>query len=209
MNIQKSFIDKKPTLYLIPTPIGNYDDMTFRAIETLKMVDIIYCEDTRVTYGLLSHFKIETPLRAYHIFNEDVASTGIIEQLKQGKNVGLVSDAGMPVISDPGYLVSSMAIKEGYNVVSLPGANAALTALIASSIVANSFTFFGFLDHKTSQKEKQLEQVKDYKETVNKGSDFVNTFKSDPPPASSMPRYEAIGERYIAGLLPAPKEDDD
>ena len=166
MNIQKSFIDKKPTLYLIPTPIGNYDDMTFRAIETLKMVDIIYCEDTRVTYGLLSHFKIETPLRAYHIFNEDVASTGIIEQLKQGKNVGLVSDAGMPVISDPGYLVSSMAIKEGYNVVSLPGANAALTALIASSIVANSFTFFGFLDHKTSQKEKQLEQVKDYKETL-------------------------------------------
>lgn len=166
MNKQKSYISGLNKLYLIPTPIGNFDDMTFRAIETLKNVDIIYCEDTRVTYRLLSHFNIETPLKAYHIFNENVACDEILEELRNGKNIGLVSDAGLPVISDPGYQIAKLAIENEFEVVSLPGANAALTALISSGIPANHFFFYGFLDHKVSQKEKELDSLKDFKDTL-------------------------------------------
>ena len=166
MNVQKSYISSKNKLYLIPTPIGNFDDMTFRAIDVLKNVDIIYCEDTRVTYRLLSHFNITTPLRAYHIFNEDVACEEIIKELENGKNIGLVSDAGLPVISDPGYQIANLAITLGFEVVALPGANAALTCLVASGLPANHFMFYGFLDHKVSQKERELDSLKDVKETL-------------------------------------------
>lgn len=166
MNQQKSYISSNCKLYLIPTPIGNFDDMTFRAIDTLKNVDVIYCEDTRVTSRLLSHFDISTPLKAYHIFNENVVCDEVLNEIKSGKNVGLVSDAGMPVISDPGYQVAHQAIELGIEVVSLPGANAALTALVASGIPANNFMFYGFLDHRSSQKEKELDCLKDYKETL-------------------------------------------
>ncbi|MFA5482896.1 MAG: SAM-dependent methyltransferase, partial [Bacilli bacterium] len=104
MKIQKSYLDKKPSLYLVPTPIGNYDDMTFRAVTTLEAVDFIYCEDTRITKVLLSHFKITTPLLNYHKFNEDVVSKEIIDKILKGSNVALVTDAGTPCISDPGFL---------------------------------------------------------------------------------------------------------
>ena len=166
MLVQKSYLDISPTLYLIPTPIGNFDDMTFRSVEVLKSVDYIYCEDTRVTKVLLSHFNILTPLRNYHIFNEDVKCDEIISLLKEGYNIALVSDAGFPCISDPGFLVSSNAIKQGIKVVSLPGASASLTALIASGLPNDTFYFNGFLNSKRTQRIKELEILSTKKETL-------------------------------------------
>lgn len=166
MLVQKSYLDISPTLYLIPTPIGNFDDMTFRSVEVLKSVDYIYCEDTRVTKVLLSHFNILTPLRNYHIFNEDVKCDEIINLLKEGYNIALVSDAGLPCISDPGFLVSSNAIKQGIKVVSLPGSSASLTALIASGLPNDTFYFNGFLNSKRTQRIKELEILSTKKETL-------------------------------------------
>ena len=166
MKIQKSYIDDGSVLYLVPTPIGNYEDMTFRSVETLKNVDYIFCEDTRVTKVLLSHFNISTPLKNYHIFNEDVASDDIINLLKEGHSIALVSDAGLPCISDPGYLVASVAIKEGIKVISLPGASASLTALIASGLPCDKFYFNGFLNSRQNQRIKELNSLKDQKETL-------------------------------------------
>ena len=166
MKIQKSYIDDGSVLYLVPTPIGNYEDMTFRSVETLKNVDYIFCEDTRVTKVLLSHFNISTPLKNYHIFNEDVASDEIINLLKEGHSIALVSDAGLPCISDPGYLVASVAIKEGIKVISLPGASASLTALIASGLPCDKFYFNGFLNSRQNQRIKELNSLKDKKETL-------------------------------------------
>ena len=166
MKIQKSYIDDGSVLYLVPTPIGNYEDMTFRSVETLKNVDYIFCEDTRVTKVLLSHFNISTPLKNYHIFNEDVASDDIINLLKEGHSIALVSDAGLPCISDPGYLVASVAIKEGIKVISLPGASASLTALIASGLPCDKFYFNGFLNSRQNQRIKELNSLKDKKETL-------------------------------------------
>ena len=166
MKVQKSYLDSGSTLYLVATPIGNFDDMTFRSIETLKSVDYIYCEDTRITKVLLSHFDIKTPLRNYHIFNENLVCDDIIELLKNGANIALVSDAGLPCISDPGYLLSSKAIEEGIKVVSLPGASASLTCLIASGLPCDKFYFNGFLNSKQSQRRKQLEELKDRKESI-------------------------------------------
>lgn len=166
MKIQKSNLDCVSTLYLVPTPIGNYDDMTFRSVEILKNVDAIYCEDTRVTKVLLSHFNISTPLKSYHIFNEQERLEEIIANLQKGLNIALVSDAGLPCISDPGYLITKHVIENNYNVVSLPGASASLTALIASGLPNEKFYFNGFLNSKQSQRIKQLEQLVDIKETI-------------------------------------------
>ncbi len=166
MKIQKSYIDEGSVLYLVPTPIGNYDDMTFRSVETLKNVDYIFCEDTRVTKVLLSHFNISTPLKNYHIFNEDVVYEDIINLLKNNYNVALVSDAGLPCISDPGYFVASKAIEAGFKVISLPGASASLTALIASGLPCEKFFFNGFLNSRQNQRIKELNNLKDKKETL-------------------------------------------
>lgn len=155
-----------PQLYLVPTPIGNFADITFRSIEILNKVDMIFCEDTRVTKVLLSHFNIKTPLSSYHIFNEEGKVADVIEILKLGKTIALVSDAGMPAISDPGYLLVKKVLDEGFNVSSLPGANAGLTALIASGLPTDKFYFYGFLDHKKTQKEKELQSVRDIKDTI-------------------------------------------
>ena len=166
MRIQKSNLDEMSTLFLVPTPIGNFEDMTYRSVETLKNVDIIYCEDTRVTKVLLSHFNISTPLKSYHIFNETERLEEILNNLKNGLNIALVSDAGLPCISDPGYLISKYVIENGYNVVSLPGASASLTALIASGLPNDNFFFNGFLNSKQSQRIKQLEELVDRQETL-------------------------------------------
>lgn len=163
---QKSYINDLNTIYLVSTPIGNFSDMTYRAVEILNSVDKIYCEDTRVTKKLLSHFNISTKLSSYHIFNEDVQSVEIINELKLGLKIALVSDAGMPGISDPGYLVAKKAIDEGFNVVSIPGANAALTALVASGLSTNKFTFIGFLPSKSGQRIKELTFYKNSTETL-------------------------------------------
>lgn len=166
MQIQKSYLDNKPSLYLVPTPIGNYDDMTFRAVSTLESVNYIYCEDTRITKVLLSHFKITTPLAIYHKFNEDIVSSVIIDDILKGNSIALVTDAGTPCISDPGFLVVRKAIENNIPVIALPGASALITALAASGIESDKFFFFGFLEHKDSQKEEQLKTLADYKETL-------------------------------------------
>lgn len=162
MKRQKSYIDKVATLYLVPTPIGNYLDMTYRSVETLKNVSVIYAEDTRVTKMLLSHFNIYTPLYSYHAFNEDTCYEEILDKLSSGMDIALVSDAGMPCISDPGFLISREAIKAGYNVIALPGASASLTALVGSGMENERFYFVGFLNRKESQRKKEIESLKDY-----------------------------------------------
>lgn len=191
MRIQRT-LEAKPTLFLVATPIGNFDDMTFRSIAVLKSVDIIFCEDTRVTKVLLSHFNINTPLSSYHIFNENIKSDEIISFLEQGKNIALVSDAGLPGISDPGYLLTKKILDSGFDVVSLPGASAFLTALIASGLPCEKFFFYGFLDHKKSQKKKELESVQDLKQTI--------IFYESPHRIQETLEvmYEVLGNREIA-----------
>ena len=154
------------SLYLVPTPIGNFADMTFRSIEVLKSVDIILCEDTRNTKILCSHFDITTPLMAYHIFNENSKCEEVIKLLNEGKKIALVSDAGLPSISDPGYLITREALNAGFEVTALPGASAGITALVASGLPCDKFYFYGFLDHKKSQKIKELTNLCDMEMTT-------------------------------------------
>ncbi len=163
---QQSYSNQKAILFLVPTPIGNLEDMTYRAVRILREVDAIFCEDTRVTKVLLSHFTILTPCYSYHSFNEESRSKELLEWLHLGKKIALVSDAGLPGISDPGYLITSLAIQEGYSVISLPGANAALTALIASGLPSDQFCFIGFLASKASQRKKQLQMLQDMDKTL-------------------------------------------
>lgn len=153
-------------LYLVPTPIGNLEDMTFRAINTLKEVDLIACEDTRVTQKLLNHFEIDTPKTSYHEHNIKEQTDKLLKQMIEGKNIAQVSDAGMPSISDPGVELVEAAIERGITVIPLPGANAALTALIASGISPQPFTFIGFLSRKKSDLTKELEALKGKEETL-------------------------------------------
>lgn len=166
MNRQKSFHNEAKTLYLVATPIGNLEDMTFRAVNILKSVDLIYCEDKRVSSKLLRHYEISKPLNSYHDFNKEVKSEELINNLKNNMNIALISDAGYPLISDPGYYVIREAIAEGFNVVSIPGANAALSALVVSGIAPQPFMFYGFLDSKESKRRKELEELKNHKETM-------------------------------------------
>ena len=166
MNRQKSFISDMPSLYLVATPIGNLDDMTFRAVKTLQEVDIIYCEDTRVSGKLLHHYEIKKPLKTYHDFNKEMKSEDLLNNLREHKNVALISDAGYPLISDPGYYVIREVIKEGFNVVSIPGASALLSALVVSGIAPHPFVFYGFLDSKDSKKRKELDKLKNHRETI-------------------------------------------
>jgi len=156
MQIQKSFQHEKSTLFLVSTPIGNLSDMTPRAVETLKSVALIASEDTRVTKKLCNHFEISTPLMSYHEHNKYQKTEVILAQLEQGNNVALVSDAGMPLISDPGDQLVEHAISQGYAVVPIPGANAVLTALIASGLTPQPFLFYGFLERQKSKRKAQL-----------------------------------------------------
>lgn len=163
---QKSFQAKGGTLFLVPTPIGNLEDMTFRAVRMLKEADIIAAEDTRQTKKLCNHFQIETPIMSYHEHNKETIGFKIIELLQGGKTIALVSDAGMPCISDPGYELVMQAVSNQITVVPLPGANAALTALIASGLPTQHFYFFGFLQRQKKDKKQELEQLLYRKETL-------------------------------------------
>jgi len=160
MNIQKSFEKENAKLYLVATPIGNLGDITFRALETLKMVDYIACEDTRVTIKLLNYYEIKKPLISYHEHNKYETGTNLINKMLEGKSIALVSDAGTPCISDPGYEMVRMAIDNNIDVVPIPGASATISALICSGIAPQPFTFFGFLEHKKQSKKKQLQELK-------------------------------------------------
>lgn len=162
---QKSY-NGTPTVYIIPTPIGNMEDITLRAINTLKIVDVIFCEDTRVTSLLLKHLEIKKKLISSHKFNETVNAEKLLEFLNKNQNVGIVTDRGTPIISDPGYELVRIAIENNYNVVSLPGPTAFVPALTVSGISPQPFLFYGFLNNKQSKRKNELEELKKNTETM-------------------------------------------
>ncbi|MBE8190415.1 MAG: 16S rRNA (cytidine(1402)-2'-O)-methyltransferase [Candidatus Thioglobus sp.] len=153
-------------LYIVATPIGNLDDISFRAIATLKKVDIILAEDTRHSKKLLTHYSISTKCRAFYEHNERQAVDGIIAELKSGKSVALISDAGTPLISDPGFILVREAKKSGIPVSPIPGANAAISALCASGIASDAFSFFGFLPSKQTARVKAISAILSIDETA-------------------------------------------
>lgn len=148
-----------PGLYLVATPIGNLEDITLRALRVLTLADKIACEDTRQTQKLLNHFAIQKPTVSYHLFNEAVRSEELIAELKAGARIAIVSDAGTPGIADPGTFLARAAIAAGVDVYPIPGANAAISALIASGLPTETFTFHGFLESKSGARRTQLEAV--------------------------------------------------
>lgn len=152
-------------LYLVPTPIGNLKDMTFRAIETLQGADLILAEDTRNSGVLLKHYEINTPMRSYHAHNEHQVTEEIIQQLLSGKTYALITDAGTPGISDPGYLLAKACVENGVEVQALPGATAFVPALTVSGLVSNEFVFIGFLPVKKGRQTK-LNEIKEEKRTL-------------------------------------------
>lgn len=162
----QSSYDDSPTLYLVPTPIGNLEDMTYRSINILSTVEVIFSEDTRVTLQLLNHFDIKKKLIALHDHNEDIEKEKVLEYLKNGKSVAIVTDRGTPIISDPGYKTVKYVTDNGYNVVGLPGANAFVPALITSGIEPSPFMFYGFLNSKDSKRKTELESLKFCKYTI-------------------------------------------
>ena len=162
---QKSY-DDSASLYLIPTPIGNLDDITVRALKTLETVDFILCEDTRETGKLLSKYNIKKKLVSCHEFNEDKIKSNVVDELSKGMDIGLVTDQGTPIISDPGYIIAREVIRCGYNVISLPGATAFVPALTSSGISPSPFLFYGFLNAKNSKQKSELESLKNLKYTM-------------------------------------------
>lgn len=163
--IQKSFKNNEPTLFVVATPIGNLQEMTPRAITILKEVDIIAAEDTRTSKKLMDYFGITTPLVSYHMHNEKASAENILEHLQKGENIALISDAGYPLISDPGQYLAKEVIKRGYNLVPISGSSAFLNALVASGITTQPFTFFGFLETKDSKIREQFKVVKELSHT--------------------------------------------
>lgn len=163
--IQKSFKNNEPTLFVVATPIGNLQEMTPRAITILKEVDIIAAEDTRTSKKLMDYFGITTPLVSYHMHNEKASAENILERLQKGENIALISDAGYPLISDPGQYLAKEVIKRGYNLVPISGSSAFLNALVASGITTQPFTFFGFLETKDSKIREQFKVVKELSHT--------------------------------------------
>ncbi len=162
---QKSY-NNTPTVYIIPTPIGNMDDITLRAIKILNQVEVIFCEDTRVTSLLLNHLNIKKKLISSHKFNEEKNDFKLLEYLNNGSDVGVVTDRGTPIISDPGFELVKVAIENNYNVVSLPGPTAFVPALTSSGISPQPFLFYGFLINKEGKRKKELEILKSHKETM-------------------------------------------
>ena len=156
----------KPSLYLIPTPIGNLDDITIRGLKTLELADVILCEDTRETSKLLSKYNIKKKLVSCHEFNEDKMKDKVLGFLESGLNVGLVTDQGTPLISDPGYRIVDYISLHNYNIVSLPGATAFVPALTISALSPQPFTFYGFLNAKKTKQIKELESLRNHPYTL-------------------------------------------
>ncbi|NLC48190.1 MAG: 16S rRNA (cytidine(1402)-2'-O)-methyltransferase [Tenericutes bacterium] len=153
-------------LYIVPTPIGNMEDITLRALKILKEVDIIFAEDTRITLILLNKYNIHKKIESCHKYSEMKNKDNIIKKLKEGKNIALVSDRGTPLISDPGNIIVSEAIKYNINVIALPGASALLPALNMSGLNSEKFLFYGFLNSKDSTSKKELRKIKDFEYTL-------------------------------------------
>lgn len=162
---QKSY-QKEECLYLIPTPIGNLEDITMRSLRLLKEVDMVLCEDTRVTGSLLKKYDIKQKLISCHEYNEDKIKIDVVKYLQEGKKVGLVTDQGSPIISDPGFKVVQEVIQNDFSVVGLPGATAFVPALISSGISPSKFLFYGFLNAKNSKQKQELETLKFYPYTM-------------------------------------------
>lgn len=153
-------------LFVVSTPIGNLEDITLRALNVLKEVDVIAAEDTRHTSKLLRHFSIQTKLISYHEHNEESKSELILKLIKNGKNVALVSDAGTPMISDPGYVIVRSAIKENIEVIPVPGVTACIAALVSSGLSSDFFTFVGFLPRQKSKRTERLKELSVYRSTL-------------------------------------------
>ena len=182
----------KNCLYLVPTPIGNMEDMTYRAVEVLKNSDIIFSEDTRVTTNLFNYFGIKKKLISLHEHNEAVVKEKVVSCLKEGLMVSLVTDRGTPIISDPGYKTVSYVSKLGYNVVALPGATAFVPAVVNSGISSIHFLFYGFLDSKETKRKNELENLKDFSYPIvfyEAPHRFEKTLRS---------MYEIFGDRLIS-----------
>ncbi|HEV3315933.1 MAG TPA: 16S rRNA (cytidine(1402)-2'-O)-methyltransferase [Candidatus Angelobacter sp.] len=156
----------KGVLYVVATPIGNLEDITYRAVRILREVDLIACEDTRQTRKLLEHYGIEKPTVSYHDYNEQERAQELVAKLQAGSSIAQVSDAGMPGISDPGYRVVKLAIEQGITVIPVPGASALVTALAASGLPTDAFEFRGFLPAKSGQRRTALESLRDVQHTV-------------------------------------------
>jgi len=153
-------------LYIVSTPIGNLSDITYRAVEILKKVDIILAEDTRRTGVLLNNYNIKNKLISYNDVNKTRKTTSIIKELQQGKEIALVSDSGTPGISDPGFYLVREAIKNNIKIIPVPGANAAITALISSGLPTDKFTFYGFFPKKQSKQKKIIDELPQRRETA-------------------------------------------
>ena len=162
----KSDFMEQGKLYICPTPIGNLEDITIRVLETLKSVDLIAAEDTRHTLKLLNHFEIKKPKTSYHEHNIREKGPKLIEMLLEGKNIAVVSDAGMPGISDPGEDIIRLAIDAGIEVIGLPGPSAALLALVISGLTTDKFAFEGFLPSKSNERKRALEAIKAEERTI-------------------------------------------
>jgi 16S rRNA (cytidine1402-2'-O)-methyltransferase len=157
---------KYGTLYVVPTPIGNLKDITLRALEVLEAADLVAAEDTRQSLKLLNHFNIKKPLVSYHKFNEQNKSGSIIDLLKEGRDVALVSDAGTPGISDPGSVIIKKCIEEGVDFVVLPGATAVTTALVYSGLDTERFVFLGFFPRETKERKKLVKEIEGRTDTL-------------------------------------------
>jgi 16S rRNA (cytidine1402-2'-O)-methyltransferase len=166
MILIKSEENKKGMLYIVGTPIGNLGDITLRAIETLKHVDIILAEDTRQTLKLLNHLEIEKHLVSYHRHNEEEKIEKVVDFLEKGKNIALVSDAGMPIISDPGEKLVKYLIENNYKIETIPGVTALTTAIVKSGVDSTRFTFEGFLSINKKQRKQRLEELKNETRTM-------------------------------------------
>lgn len=188
---QKSF-DGKNSLYLIPTPIGNIGDLSPRVIEIINLVDIIFCEDTRITGQLLSKLKIKKKLIKAHDYNENKIKYKVLEALQNNMNVGLMSDRGTPIISDPGYKIVVEIINNGYNVIALPGPTAFVPALITSGLDTVHFLFYGFLSPKKMKRENELMDLKSVPYTLifyEAPHRILDTLDAV---------YKILGDRYVS-----------
>jgi len=189
---QKTFQEKRPTLYLVATPIGNLGDFTHRAIATLNDVDIILAEDTRTSGVLLKHYDITTALKSYHAHNENARLESVIRYLGEGKDIALISDAGTPLLSDPGESLVRAVRKSGYLVTSIPGPSALLSALVVTDILTHPFTFIGFLPAKEKARKDILKTYKSLTHTL--------VFYESPHrlKATLATMYEVFGARKTA-----------
>ena len=191
MKRKYSYKDNDSILYLVATPIGNLEDITYRAVRVLKEVSYIYAEDTRNSLVLLNHYNISTPLLSYHDFNKELKNDEIINHLKNGKSVAIISDAGLPVISDPGYNICVSAIEKDISVTTIPGCCAYVSALVASGLSPMPNTFYGFLDSKSSKRKEELNSIKFNKSTMifyEAPHRIIDTLND---------MLEVLGDRYV------------